>query len=319
MTTTVATIRPQAMPLASAEATGDLVIAPQSFSECIAFAAEMAKSRFVPKHLRDKPADCLAVTLQALRWRMDPFSVAQKTYFTTEGSPPGYEAQLIAAVVHARAPLEGRLDVQWDGEWPARRCTITGKLRGDPKPKARTVKAELITTRNSPLWKADPDQQLAYYTIRAWARLYTPDTIMGVYGRDEIAAQHVAANEATDITPEATATAPPAPQTRLDAIEAKIVGDDPETIEDLLDGLPPVNHDAATGEVIDDAPLNFGEIAEYMRKQLDRCETAAAVKSTWEAVLADERDTLKAGAPELYAAVVAHAKQRSLTLKGATA
>lgn len=207
---------------------GGMTIMPQSFGEVVSFADHMAKSSFVPAHLRGKPADCLAVCLQALRWGMDPFSVAQKTYFVRDGSPPGYEAQLLAAVVHARAPLEGRLNIEWDGNWPDRHCTVTGKMRGDPKPKIRRVDAKNITVRNSPLWKSDPDQQLAYYTIRAWARLYAPDTIMGVYGRDEMADQAVGADNAVDITP----AAPTRAASNLDALERAIEPDQPAEVID---------------------------------------------------------------------------------------
>ena len=44
-----------------------------------------------------------------------------------------------------------------------------------------------IQPKNSPLWKTDPDQQLGYYTIRAWARRHRPDVLLGVYDREEAA------------------------------------------------------------------------------------------------------------------------------------
>jgi hypothetical protein len=180
------------------------------------FAQMMCKSNFVPAHLRGKPADCLAVTLQALRWNMDPFAVAQKTYFVKEGATPAYEAQLVTAVIYARAPLEGRLNLTWEGSGNDLVVTVTGKFKGDPVPKVRRVENRTITTRNSPLWKSDPQQQLAYYAIRAWARLYAPDVIMGVYTGEEIeAGQHVGADNAKDVTPEK-------PTTKLDALEDAI-------------------------------------------------------------------------------------------------
>jgi 3-hydroxymyristoyl/3-hydroxydecanoyl-(acyl carrier protein) dehydratase len=50
----------------------------------------------VPAHLAGKPADCLAVTMQA-QWGMNPFAVAQKTHVVN--GTLGYEAQLVNAVV----------------------------------------------------------------------------------------------------------------------------------------------------------------------------------------------------------------------------
>ena len=39
----------------------------------------MAQSvQTLPKHLAGKPADCMAVAMQAAQWGMNPFAVAQK-------------------------------------------------------------------------------------------------------------------------------------------------------------------------------------------------------------------------------------------------
>lgn len=209
-----------ALALVDGSKAGSLVVSPQSFPEVVQFAEMMAKCTFVPKHLRGQPANCMAVTLQALRWSMDPFSVAQKTYFVQEGSAPGYEAQLINAVILSRAPLEGRPRIEWSGDNGALTCTVTGKFRGDPDPKTKTCRLANITTKNSPLWKADPEQQLAYYTTRAWARLYCPDIILGVYTPDEMAESAIGPDAAIDVTP-------PRAASRLDALEQTISGEAP--------------------------------------------------------------------------------------------
>ncbi|VFS64074.1 RecT family [Kluyvera cryocrescens] len=56
----------------------------------------------VPAHLAGKPADCLAVTMQAAQWGMNPFAVAQKTHVVN--GTLGYEAQLVNAVVSSSQP-----------------------------------------------------------------------------------------------------------------------------------------------------------------------------------------------------------------------
>ena len=43
-----------------------------------------------------------------------------------------------------------------------------------------------ITPKNSPLWKSDPDQQLCYYSIRAWARRHMPGVLLGIYAVEEL-------------------------------------------------------------------------------------------------------------------------------------
>lgn len=229
----------RALALANGASSGGLVVAPQSFGEVMTFADQMSKCSFVPRHLRGKPADCLAVCLQALRWSMDPFSVAQKTYFVSEGAAPGYEAQLINAVIHSRAALDGRLNVSWSGSGGDLSCTVTGKFRGDPTPKTKTCRVANITTKNSHLWKSDPEQQLAYYTTRAWARLYAPDVIMGIYTPDEI--REVGGGTVDPETGEVIESAPPATHTsRLDALEA--------TISDPSDAPPSSDDAPASGD-----------------------------------------------------------------------
>ena len=61
----------------------------------------------VPKHLQGNVADCLAVSMQAARWGMDPFAVAQKTHIVNGAL--GYEAQLVHAVLQTSGAINGRL------------------------------------------------------------------------------------------------------------------------------------------------------------------------------------------------------------------
>lgn len=160
-----------------------MMFTPQSMGEALEVARLMAAGNFVPKHLRGKPGDCLAVVMQAARWAMDPFAVANKTYFVNDRM--AYEAQLVNAVINSSGALDGRLHPVWEGHGEKLVCTVTGKLRGDDRPKERRVTMDGLT-RNSPLWKQDPEQQLAYYATRAWARLYAPEVLMGVYTPEEV-------------------------------------------------------------------------------------------------------------------------------------
>src|SRR5262249_39152057 len=44
----------------------------------------------------------------------------------------------------------------------------------------------LISPKRSQLWETDPDRQQAYYSRRAWARLYTPGVLLGIYDIEEL-------------------------------------------------------------------------------------------------------------------------------------
>lgn len=176
----------------------------------------MANSgNFVPEHYRGKPDACMAVVMQAARWGMDPFAVAQKTFIVGNSGVLGYEAQLVNAVINTMAPTKDRIHFEWFGEWE----NIVGRfvektssqnkkyiapgwnlkdeagvgvrawatLKGESEPRELVLMLSQAQVRNSTLRATDPRQQLAYLAVKRWARLYCPDVILGVYTADEIA------------------------------------------------------------------------------------------------------------------------------------
>lgn len=162
-------------------------------------AAVMADGKAtVPVHLQGKPADCFAICLQASQWQMNPFAVAQKTHLVS--GTLGYEAQLVNAVISSMAPIKGRLNYCWDGDWDKilglttwdkgleKNLTVTvfATMKNEDEPRSLTLSLAQASVRNSPLWKSDPRQQLAYLAVKRWSRLHTPDVIMGVYTPDEL-------------------------------------------------------------------------------------------------------------------------------------
>lgn len=184
----------------------DIMMNPEIMDRFERIASVMASSKFaVPKHLQGNTGDCLAIIMQSAQWQMDPFAVAQKTHQIN--GVLGYEAQLVNAVITNRAPITGRLNFEWYGDW----AKINGKedkswdkgikvwatLKGETSPREIDVSmGQVGSVRNSPLWVSDPRQQLAYLAIKRWSRLYTPDVILGVYTPDEIAER-----EELDVTP----------------------------------------------------------------------------------------------------------------------
>lgn len=173
-------------------------IAPQNLAEVVKFAEVMCRADIaLPKHLRGNAGACMAVALQALEWQLSPFAVASKSY--TVNGAIAYEAQLIAAVVNTRSGIKGRLKYRYEGEGPSMTCTVTGTL-DDEECVYTTPTIGSITTKNSPLWKSDPQQQLGYFAARSWARRHCPEVILGVYDRDE-AEQFRGPDAAKDVTP----------------------------------------------------------------------------------------------------------------------
>ena len=95
--------------------TAAAIFSPEGMNQLVRFADLMAQSKAtVPAHLAGKPADCLAVTMQAAQWGMNPFAVAQKTHIVN--GTLGYAAQLVTAVVQNSGPITGRFHPEYLGE-----------------------------------------------------------------------------------------------------------------------------------------------------------------------------------------------------------
>ena len=167
----------------------------------------------LPDHLRNKPSDCFAICLKAATWRMDPYTVAEKTHLVN--GKLGYEAQLVAAVLQSSNAIEGDFVFEYGGPWEELERKYSGnnfppelenecfvKVGATPKGQ-KEIKWSMplylssVKIRNSPLWKSRPTQQIAYLAQKQWARLHKPSVMLGVYTPDEL--QEMPAER--DITP----------------------------------------------------------------------------------------------------------------------
>lgn len=174
----------------------DVMMNDQSMTRLMKMAEVMATSKVtVPKHLQGSTGDCFAVVMQAAQWGMNPFSVAQKTHLVN--GTLGYEAQLVNAVITTRAPITGRLQFEFFGDWSKvngkedksseRGVKVWATFKGEEDPRILEIGMHQVgSVRNSPMWQNDPRQQLAYLAIKRWSRLYCPDVILGVYTPDEL-------------------------------------------------------------------------------------------------------------------------------------
>lgn len=207
-----------------------LILDSASMDSMMRLADIMAKGRTtVPQHLQGNAADCGAIIMQAIQWRMNPYAVAQKTHVVNGAL--GYEAQLVNAVIQSSGVTVDRFNYDWFGPWekiigktkvidmPAKDgkkayqfrvpdygmqhedglgVKVWATLRGETEPRVLELLLVQASVRNSPLWATDPKQQLAYLAVKRWTRLYAPDVILGVYTPDELEEVN---REIRDITP----------------------------------------------------------------------------------------------------------------------
>lgn len=166
---------------------GAMMLNTDAMGNLMRFAEQMSASKItVPAHLRGSPADCLAICFQAAQWGMNPFAVAQKTHLVN--GTLGYEAQLVNAVVQSSGAIDPEgFSYEYRGAGVALECRVGAKKRGQENITWNEfLCVSEVTTKNSPLWKTNPKQQLGYLQVKNWARLFTPGAILGVYTADEL-------------------------------------------------------------------------------------------------------------------------------------
>lgn len=189
--------------VASSHSQGALL--PSNLTQAMELARMISESALVPVALQKKPADCLLVIEQSMRWGMSPFAVAQCA--SVIHGKLMYEGKLVAAVVNANGNLQERLSYVYSGEGDNRKITVSGLVRGEKE--ARTVEVTLkdVKTANEQ-WKKQPDQQLMYSGARVWARRHMPELMLGVMSPEEDF-------EVIDVTPQ-TPIAPQAQEAPAD-------------------------------------------------------------------------------------------------------
>ena len=178
-------------------------------------AMEVAKlmaisAQAIPSFMRGSPGLCYAAVVRAVRWGMDPFFVAEHSYLVNNRGEEkvAYDAQLIIAVINARAPLARKLWPVYSGEGDQMACLIYGIPRGekDPLEYGTPTLKELIAikgrneygkVKGSPLYDNDPKQALWYYGARGFCRRHFPEILAGVYDKDEFEPA-----EPRDVTPQ---------------------------------------------------------------------------------------------------------------------
>lgn len=226
--------------LALSKGTSIAAFVPTDFAGLMTVATMMAHSgSAIAKHCRNNPGVCMSIAMTAYQNGFNPWLLANDSYVVND--QVAYGGKSIIAMVNNSPKLQGRLRYTFSGDWPNRRLRVVGRIRGEPEELDVEVKAETITTRNSPNWKQQPDQQLRYYAGRMWARAHMPEVTLGLLAEDE----------ADDLERGADGTyAPPtARPTRADyaqPVTTTVAEPDPEPVYDFIDEV---------GEVLaDDLP-----------------------------------------------------------------
>jgi len=173
-------------------------VLPSTMGEVTELAQYMSKAgALLPSHLRENPAMCMGVIMDAVAWRMNPFRLA--TQHMVVNGVGSYMSQAITAIINQNAVIKGKLVPKYEGTGDNLVCRLEPVSNEGQTLPYESPKVKDITPKNSPLWKSDVQQQLFYYSARAWCRRYFPELLMGVYDPDEARAMK-------DVTPDKPVT-----------------------------------------------------------------------------------------------------------------
>jgi len=170
----------------------------------------------VPIHLRGNPGACLAICTKAVRFRFDPFALAEHSYSMWKSIKVGnawtdvetiaYDSFVIHAIIEAHGKVTGQLKPTYQGEGDDLTCTCTGVLNGEKmsvtSPRLGDIKTRIGRNdqgklKGSPLWDAKPRQQIWYDVRRDWCRAFQPHILLGWYDKDELMEHGARMNDVT--------------------------------------------------------------------------------------------------------------------------
>ena len=213
----------------------------QNFDKIWRMAEALSNSALsIPKELKGNIGDCMAVVTQAMIWGLNPFTVAQKAHVIN--GKLGYEAQLVNAVVMQSGAIRGSFAYEYRGDGNNLECRVGAVLRNESDIRwGEWLSSAMVTTKNSPLWKVNPRQQMGYLQVKNWARAFAPGAILGIYSTDELDDFRGGfEGPVTEAIAQAASKAPTLPAYAADAFTKnlpawkKLVADGKKTPGDLL-------------------------------------------------------------------------------------
>jgi hypothetical protein len=157
--------------------TGTAIALPTEALAAMQLAKELSKSKLVPSHFQNSPADIFLVMATTSRLGLD--------FFLTIGECQiikgrlFFSGKLSAAIINSSGHLADRLSFEYSGEGPTRKVKVSARLQSEAE--ARTVEVELAKVKTeAAVWTSQPDQQLAYSGSRIWGRRHTPEILLGM-------------------------------------------------------------------------------------------------------------------------------------------
>lgn len=171
-----------------------------SFQKLYDIGKMFASSTLVPQNFQNKPMDCTIAIDMANRMGISPMMVMQNLYVVK--GKPSWSGQACMAMIRANSEFKNVRPVytgekkkdSWGCYIQAEYCN-TGEIIHGTEVTIEMAKAEEWYQKNGSKWKTIPEQMLAYRAAAFFARVYIPNSLMGVHVEGEV--EDIATREQT--------------------------------------------------------------------------------------------------------------------------
>jgi len=149
-----------------------------------------AASDMVPDQFRNNVGNCVIALDLADRMRLNPYMVMQKMYIIH--GRPGIESQLAIALVNTSgkfSAIQYKIDTKDGGTCMAFATNLkSGELCEGPPVSMEMAKAEGWVGKKGSKWQTLPEIMLRYRAAMFFARVYCPESLLGLQTVEEIEA-----------------------------------------------------------------------------------------------------------------------------------
>lgn len=160
----------------------------ERFEQFYRVANLFAKSTIVPEHFRNNPSNCFIALQMAVRLKMEPMLVMQKSY--NIAGKPAIESQIAISALNNSGLIKGRIRFDIDGEGENISCTAKAIDKASGEELTYTLKLKdakkIGKASSNPNWSAIPELMLRYRAASFLIRTNFPEVLMGVYTKDEL-------------------------------------------------------------------------------------------------------------------------------------
>ena len=170
----------------------------ESFRECYKLASVFAKSGLIPQQFKGKTEDCAIAIELANRMGVSPLMVMQNL-FVVKGKP-SWSGQACMTFIKNKFADAKPIYTGCIGT-DSRGCYIKATDKDGTQINGTEVTMTMAKNEgwlSNPKWKNMPEQMLAYRAAAFFARIYCPETLMGIITEGEAEDSAVRAEKAPD-------------------------------------------------------------------------------------------------------------------------